>query len=323
MNELLRFNAVDIVLLLSLVAGCASIALAIIYLGVPIADRRKVLENLSTLSQYDQHSNLRDIILLDSFMDRVIKQKLIMAARWFYKHTPKSIWLSYERKLISAGNPRGMNADMYMALKVLIIAVIEVLVVITVVIHLVAWKHLVILLVLGAAVGYYGPDLALREVIARRFKSASLSLPDMLDLLTISVEAGLGFDAALSKIAQTSNGILADEFTKTLQEIRMGTPRSQALKNLAARIDVPELRSFITAIVQAEVFGTSIGNVLRTQAKDLRLRRRQKAEEIAQKAPVKMVFPLITCILPSLFTVILGPSVINIYNSLVLGILAK
>ncbi|MDQ1667416.1 MAG: tight adherence protein, partial [Actinomycetota bacterium] len=134
-------------------------------------------------------------------------------------------------------------------------------------------------------------------------------------LLTISVEAGLAFDAALSQVARNTTGPVADEFFRVLQEMQIGLGRSEAMRALGERSDLPELRSFVTAMVQAEAFGIPIAQVLRVQSREMRTKRTQRAEELAQKVPVKILFPLIFCILPALFVVILGPAAIQIYQS--------
>ena len=134
-------------------------------------------------------------------------------------------------------------------------------------------------------------------------------------MLVISVEAGLGFDAALAQVARNTTGPLAEEFFRVLQEMQIGTGRSDAMRALGERTDVPDLRGFVTSMVQADAFGIPIANVLRVQAKEMRVKRSQHAEEIAQKVPVKILFPLIFCILPSLFIVIMGPAAIQIMKS--------
>jgi len=169
------------------------------------------------------------------------------------------------------------------------------------------------------ALGYFAPDLILHSRGTERQKLIDLELPNVLDQVTIAVEAGLGFEAALARTTQAGSGPLSKEFARMLQEIQLGTPRAQAMRNLANRIDSPDLRHFVTAIVQAENYGISIADILRTQAAEQRMKRRQRAEEQAMKVPVKMVLPLILCILPALFVVILGPAVIQISRTMFSG----
>lgn len=166
-------------------------------------------------------------------------------------------------------------------------------------------------------VGYYYPISFLKRKGEERQKEITKMLPDVLDLLTVSVEAGLGFDAGIAKVVEKTEGPLAEEFGKTLQEIRMGKGRREALKDLAKRAANPDLTGFITAIVQADQLGVSIGNVLRIQSEDIRRRRRARAEEQAMKAPIKILIPLILFIFPSIFIIILGPAGITIFRTLV------
>jgi tight adherence protein C len=159
----------------------------------------------------------------------------------------------------------------------------------------------------------------LRKRAASRQQKIQRSLPDTLDLITVSVEAGLGLDAALSKVVEKTRGPLRDEFGRVLNEVSLGKLRRQALKDLAARVDVPDLNSFVSAIVQADQMGLGVAEVLRAQADEVRLRRRQRAEETAMKAPVKMLFPLVACIFPAMMTVLLGPAIWRIYVAIISG----
>jgi tight adherence protein C len=171
------------------------------------------------------------------------------------------------------------------------------------------------LAVLLGVLGYVTPDVILHGKAADRMDAIRDALPDTLDQLTISVEAGLGFDAALQRVSNSGEGPLADELLRTVNEVTVGIPRNQALRNLAERTDVAELRHFVVALQQAEQYGLPIARVLRIQASELRVKRRQRAEERALKMPVKIVFPLVTCIFPALFIVLLGPAVIRILRS--------
>jgi tight adherence protein C len=167
----------------------------------------------------------------------------------------------------------------------------------------------------GAALGFFGPDLAVYNIGVKRQEGIRTSLPDILDTLTICVEAGQGFDAALAQVARNVRGPMAGEAARVLQEMRIGKSRSEALRAMANRTSVPELRGFASAVVHASDLGVPIGQVLREQAKEMRMRRRQRAEEQAQKVPIKILFPTLFCLFPALFVVILGPGVINIVHA--------
>lgn len=170
--------------------------------------------------------------------------------------------------------------------------------------------------------GWFGGRLPinyLRRKAGIRQKKMQRSLPDALDLITVSVEAGLGLDAAVSKVAEKTRGPLRDEFGRVLQEISLGKARRAALKDMAIRCDIADLKSFVSALVQADQMGLGIADVLRAQADEVRLRRRQRAEETAMKAPVKMLFPVLLCIFPAMMTVLLGPAVYRIYVGFIMG----
>jgi tight adherence protein C len=164
--------------------------------------------------------------------------------------------------------------------------------------------------------GYTVPEFWLGGRIKKRQHAILLSIPDALDLLTISVRAGLGFDAALGKVVEKMNGPLTDEFQRALAEVRVGKVRREALRDIIPRTEVAPLSNFIGAIIQAEQLGVSISKVLQVQSEQLRIERRQRAEEMAAKAPIKMLFPLVGCIFPALFIVILGPAIILIVKGL-------
>jgi tight adherence protein C len=169
---------------------------------------------------------------------------------------------------------------------------------------------------LGGTVGFFLPDLMLYNTGVKRQAKIQLALPDTLDMLTVCVEAGLGFEAALMQVARNTSGPLGAEFARVLQEMQIGNTRSQALRGMADRTTVRELRAFVTALIQAGELGIPVAGVLREQAKEMRLRRRQRAEAMAQKVAVKICFPLITCLFPALFVIVIGPGAINIMHSL-------
>jgi tight adherence protein C len=173
-----------------------------------------------------------------------------------------------------------------------------------------------LLALVGAGIGYIGPEFWLGRRVKARQKKIIVGIPDALDLLTISVRAGLGFDAALGKVVEKMKGPLVDEFRRALAEVRVGKSRRDALRDMIPRTEVQPLTNFIGAIVQAEQLGVSISKVLQVQSEQLRIERRQRAEAQAAQAPIKMLFPLVGCIFPSLFVVILGPAIILIVQNL-------
>ena len=163
--------------------------------------------------------------------------------------------------------------------------------------------------------GYFLPEILLYNTGIKRNERIGMDLADTLDQMTIAVEAGLGFESAMARAGRSGNGPLADELTRTVQDIQVGQVRREAYESLTKRTDATDLRRFIRAVLQADEYGIAIGDVLRTQAGEMRLKRRQRAEEKAQQIPVKVIFPLMVCILPVLFIVLLGPTVLNVIDT--------
>jgi tight adherence protein C len=227
--------------------------------------------------------------------------------------SPASARTSLQSRLDVAGNPEGWTPDRVLASKALCLVVLGAIG------ALLALRHPALLILTGGAgavAGFFLPDLLLYNAGLKRQRRLAISLPEGLDLLTICVEAGLGFDAALAQVARNLNGPLAAEFARVLQEMQIGKSRAEAMRALAERTNVPELQAFVSALTQSAELGIPVANVLREQAKEMRVRRRQRAEEQAQKVPVKMTFPLIGCMLPALFVVVLGAGIITIGHSL-------
>jgi len=174
---------------------------------------------------------------------------------------------------------------------------------------------LVLLVLAVVLLAYFVPDLLLYSRGIERQAAITLALPDTLDQMMIAVEAGLGFEAAMSRAGTNGKGPLAEELVRTLQDMRVGLSRRDAYLALSERTSVPDLRAFVRAVVQADAYGISISTVLRTQAKEMRLKRRQRAEEKALQIPVKVLFPLMLCILPTLFIAVLGPTVVHVIST--------
>jgi tight adherence protein C len=230
--------------------------------------------------------------------------------------SPAGIAATLQRRLDLAGNSPRWTADRILALKGLGLLVLAVL---GGLIGLHSPALAVLYAIVGGAVGFYLPDLLLYNAGIKRQALILAGLPDALDMLTVCVEAGLGFDAALAQVARNSPGPLAAEFARALQEMQIGLSRSQALRAMVSRTTVAELRAFVSALVQASELGIPVARVLREQALEMRVRRRQRAEEKAQKVPVKIMFPLITCLFPALLVIVIGPGVISIAHSIFIG----
>ncbi len=218
-----------------------------------------------------------------------------------------------QHRLDLAGNPDRWNPDRILAAKGLGLVLLGAL-------GMLIGAHKPILLILyaviGAAAGFYLPDVLLYNAGIKRQARIQAELPDAMDMLTVCVEAGLGFDAALAQVARNTNGPLTAELARALQEMQIGKARTEALRAMADRATASELRAFVSALVQAGELGISVARVLREQAKEMRVRRRQRAEEMAQKVPVKILFPLMLCLFPALFVVVMGPGVITMAHVL-------
>ena len=231
-------------------------------------------------------------------------------ARWALRVNPRSSTDTVERRLMAAGVGYKLSSTGFLAIKGLLA-----LLGFSLGAMIGSGRGLAGVL-LGAlalgAVGFFGPDYALTLKARGRKEKIRAELPDALDLLAVSVEAGLGFDAAIAKLNEHMHGPLAQEFGLTLSEMRIGESRSEALKRMSDRVDAPELSAFTRAIIQADQLGTSLGRILRVQAADARLRRQAAAEERAMKAPIKMLFPTVLFIFPAMFLVILGPAILNV-----------
>ena len=307
---------------LVLAVGCVigAIVLFGIFLDMSQSERRRAVRLLESqvAGTTSENVNLREQHLSESFGSRILVPVVAGASRIARRVTPIDARDRVARKLLLAGTPAGWDAERVLAFK--IIGVIGGIVLgfflTTLVGGLSPFIRIVAVVLLGF-VGFVVPDSLLNRRVEERQKEILRTLSDTLDLLTISVEAGLSLNAAIAQVVQNVPGVLSAEFARMLQEIQLGVPRADAFRNLAERTDVEELNAFALAMIQADVFGVSIASVLRTQAQQLRIKRRQRAEAKAQQTPVKIVFPLILCILPALFVVIVGPGAIQIWESFI------
>jgi tight adherence protein C len=299
-----------------LIAGVAALAIVMIALGVASSTRDDPLRARLTQLGAMTAKDLQELELQQPFFDRTVKPLAARMSGAVARITSSSFSEQTEKRLAMAGNPGDMRVSDWLGMKAL--ASGAAFAVLFLLFGLLAGS-LGLGLGLGVAGlvgGYIIPEFWLGGRVRARQKAIVLQLPDALDLLTISVRAGLAFDAALGKVVEKMKGPLVDEFRRALAEVRVGKSRREALRDIVPRTEVQPLTNFIGAIIQAEQLGVAISKVLQVQSEQLRIERRQRAEEMAAKAPIKMLFPLVGCIFPSLFVVILGPAIILIIVNL-------
>jgi tight adherence protein C len=244
------------------------------------------------------------------FRERAMEPMRESMAQWVLKVNPRTSMEGISLKLLGAGLGRRVTPTGFLAAKG--IAALGGALLGVMFSSMAGSATGLLFTVALAAAGFFAPDYFVNIKARTRRESIRADLPDALDLLAVSVEAGLGFDGAIAKITEHMDGPLADEFGLTLGEMRIGESRQDALKRMSDRVDAPELSSFTRAIIQADQLGTSLGRILRVQAADSRLRRQAAAEEKAMKAPIKMLFPTVLFIFPAIFLVILGPAFMNL-----------
>ncbi|HEX7097871.1 MAG TPA: type II secretion system F family protein [Acidimicrobiia bacterium] len=286
-----------------------------VWVGMGVTRAREELnERLALYGRGQAIQTAREQELAKPLAQRTVGPVVLKISAFLKRFTPVGYLQKKERELMLAGYPGNMDAPAFVVVKLL-----------TTIVGLIAGFFLrgfgqdgfmqLLMFVMPIALGFFGPDAWLKRKIDERRTAMLRALPDMLDLLVISVEAGLGFDSALQRVVATVPGPLSEEFFRMLQETRVGVSRRDAMRHLMDRTDLEELRSFLLAMIQAEAFGVTIARVLRVQADEMRVKRRQRAQEKAFAAPVKLVFPLVFCIFPSLFVVLLGPAAIQIADA--------
>jgi tight adherence protein C len=310
----------DIWLVLAIGCVFGAIVLLGIFVDLSQSERRRAVRLLESqvAGTTSENVNLREQHLSESFGARIIVPVVAGAARVARRVTPIDARDRVARKLLLAGSPAGWDAERLLAFKIIgVVAGVVLGVFLTTLIGGITPFIRIVMIGLLAFVGFVVPDSLVNRRVDERQKEILRTLSDTLDLLTISVEAGLSLNAAIAQVVQNVPGVLSSEFARMLQEIQLGVPRADAFRNLAERTDVEALNAFALAMIQADVFGVSIASVLRTQAQQQRIKRRQAAEAKAQQTPVKIVFPLILCILPALFVVIVGPGAIQIWEQFI------
>jgi len=302
-------------ILIPIVAG-----LAILLVFAGIAAPRPADQVQERLIEYGGRPlTLEEIELSQPFSERVVKPLLQGIAGFASRLTPQRNIEKTRQRLELAGNPNNWGPTEFLGVRVLAAIILTGLAfgLFTLTETAIGTRLLVTILV--GLLGFYLPILWLGRRIQARQHEIVRSLPDVLDLLTICIEAGLGFDAAMSKVAEKWDDELSRAFNRALTEMRMGKSRREALRDMSDRTDVPDVTSFIAAIIQADQLGVSISKVMRIQSEQMRIKRRQRAEEKAQKAPVKMLIPLTLLIFPAILIMLFGPAVLTVKNAGVIG----
>ncbi|HUG07783.1 MAG TPA: type II secretion system F family protein [Acidimicrobiia bacterium] len=298
-------------IVLAVGAVFALVLFIVVWAGMGVTRAREELSTRLELYGRETVAAAREEELAKPLSQRTVGPIVIGLGNFLKRFTPVGYLEKKQRKLMLAGYPGNLDAPAFIVIKLLTTALGLGAAFVVQDFGADALQQ-VVLFALPIALGFFGPDAWLERKVDERRQAMLRALPDVLDLLVISVEAGLGFDSALARVVATVPGPLSEEFFRMLQETRVGVSRRDAMRHLMERTDLDELRSFLLAMIQAEAFGVTIARVLRVQADEMRVRRRQRAQEKAFAAPVKLVFPLVFCIFPSLFIVLLGPAAIQI-----------
>lgn len=302
-------------LALALVFASSCLLLVGIYRLI-FLDRFLVAGRLAQLNKNEQASpRLREDLQLPLWQ-RIGKPLLAKVTGIFTHRMSSEKRVQLYKRLQAAGNPMGLDPGGFRLFQVILTTVAAGAVLFWGYAQAGSYKDLALLLFTALAFGMLLPEIVLSMRIKERRREVVRALPDVLDLLTVSVEAGLGFDLALVRVTERFPGVLAQELERALQEMKLGRSRREALQDMADRVGAEDLSSFVSSLVQADQLGVGIGNILRLQADEIRRKRRQRAEEQAMKAPVKMLLPLVFFIFPALFVVLLGPALIQIFRHL-------
>jgi tight adherence protein C len=291
-------------------------AYLLLYFGLGVAFRSKYTVAIRLNRIEKDNAREKDNELNQPLLIRIIHPILDGVSRTILKITPKELVSSFEKRVVMAGTPFNISVKDWINIQVVTILCFPIVTVAIGYYIGMEARNIVFIIMIEIGIGLILPNLLLSKQISDRQRKILNSLPDVLDLLTVSVEAGLGFDGALSKVVDKMPGALADEFGNVLQEMKVGKSKREALKDMSDRVCLPDLSTFIGAVIQADQLGVSIGNVLRIQSEQMRQRRRQRAQEKAMKAPVKMLIPMILFIFPTIFSVLLGPVAIRVMGTL-------
>jgi tight adherence protein C len=296
-----------------ILAGLLGLSILLVFIGLTIPGQpNRVQARLQTYGS--RPLSLAEMELEMPFSERVALPMIRGMSNFISRFAPQRNIEETKLKLEMAGNPNDWTTADFLGVRGILGLILAILVLVTALLVRVPTLQLVVAVAAAGFLGFELPVFWLNYKIGQRKHDIQKALPDALDLLTISVEAGLGFDAAMLKVAEKSDTELSRAFARVNAEIRVGKLRRDALRDMAHRSGVPDVTNFIAAVIQADQLGVSMAKVLRIQSEQMRIKRRQRAEELAAQAPVKMMFPLVFLIFPSILIVLLGPAVIIFYN---------
>lgn len=313
-------NTLIVIIILVVVLGGA---VALVIVGARYARQAQgeegdpVLLRLAEATQRGEHVSLEDIELQQPFMERVVIPVIRKFGEFSVRFTPEKLLQETTRKLELAGNPGRIDASTFLATRFVGAGVFGGLLTLIATLPTVNWPLGRVILVVGifTALGFFFPQLWLQSRINARQNEVRKAMPDALDLLTICVEAGLGFDAAMSKVSEKWENELSILFGRAIREVQLGKTQREALRDMADRVGLPELTSFVAAVIQSQILGVSLAKVLRIQSDQMRVKRRQRAEEEAHKAPVKMIIPMALLTFPSIMIILMAPAAFQISDA--------
>jgi tight adherence protein C len=312
------------IILIAFVGLIVIFAISLVVIGIRDKSKEDPLqERLAEFAARGETVDLEQIELSQPLSDRVLIPMARKFGEFVTRFTPQNAIQTIAHKLELAGNPRGLDPAVFWAMRFVLAFVFGGLLIFIFSISSLNWtwgRKLMIAILFGF-LGFYFPEMWIKSKIERRQKEIRKALPDALDLLTICVEAGLGFDGAMAKVREKWDNELALAFGRVIREIQLGKLRREALRDMADRLGIPEMTSFVAAVIQSEQLGVSMAKVLRIQSDQMRIKRRQMAEEEAHKAPIKMLIPMALLIFPSICIVLMTPAVLMMLRSALKGVL--
>jgi tight adherence protein C len=299
---------------LALIAGLGIFLMFVGFARSPQVNTADIVQQRLQVYGGEKPLTLEEVELQKPFSDRFLRPAIMRLGSLLSRSTPQKARQDLQNQLDLAGRPGNLTPEDFSALRLVGAAVVAAIGLLLGLLLLGSPVYTGLAVAVGAILGYYTPVMWLKQKVDRRRAEIQKGLPDAMDLLVIAVDAGLGFDAALARVIDKYRNALSDEFAKVLREVSLGRPRLEAMDEMGRSSGVEDLHNFIQAIIQSEQFGTGIGKILRIQADEMRRKRRQRAQESAAQATLKMMLPMVGCIFPTLWIVLLGPAALILIN---------